>query len=151
MDTPNNVDTNTILPILKKIPLFSTLDENLHREVIKRIVLMYYPENYQVFQEGAAGDALYIVKHGKIKIYHEPKEGSILTTDVADLQDGEFFGEMSLISDVPHNASAKAVTECEVFILSKEQFNELLKNNTVLAEQISKTVVNRLNENDKQV
>lgn len=150
MDTPNNVDANSILPILKKIPLFATLDENLHREVIKRIVLMYYPENYQVFKEGDAGDALYIVKHGKIKIYHEPKEGSILAQDVAILSDGEFFGEMSLISDIPHNASAKAVTESEVFILSKEQFNELLNSNTELAQQISEAVVHRLDENDKQ-
>jgi CRP-like cAMP-binding protein len=151
MDTPNNVDANSILPILKKIPLFATLDENLHREVIKRIILMYYPDNYQVFKEGELGDALYIVKKGKIKIYHEPKEGSILPVDVADLNDGEFFGEMSLISDIPHNASARSVSESEVFILSKDQFHELLNNNAALAHQVSETVVHRANDNDQQV
>lgn len=86
-----NVDPTVILPILKQIPLFANLDENLHHEIIQHIVLMYYPENYVIFKEGALGDALYLVKKGAIEIYHEPKEEGDLPEKIAEIKEGGFF------------------------------------------------------------
>lgn len=147
--TNNNVDSTMLLPILKQIPLFSSLDQNLHSEIIQRIVMMYYPANYVLFKEGEQGDALYIVKTGKIEIYHEPKEAGDLPAKVAEIAAGGFFGEMSLVSQIPRNASAKTLADSEIFILSKEDFNKLLSSNVALASQISATVVSRLKENDR--
>lgn len=150
-NSTNDFDSNAILPILKKIPIFSTLDEALHKEIIKHIVLMYYPVNYQVFKEGEIGDALYVIHKGKIRIYREPKEGSLIPENVAELSDGEFFGEISLMSDIPHTSSAMTLDESEVFVLSKDNFNELMKSNPALAEKVSTTVVERLNKNDNKI
>lgn len=148
---PNeNVDPLIILPVLRKIPLFSALNEELHREIIQHIVLMYYPVNYTIFKEGDEGDALYIIKKGNVEIYNEPKEEGDLPKKIAEITDGGFFGEMALVSDIPRNASAKTLSDCEIFILSKDDFKKLLASNTVLAEQISATVVSRVNENDKK-
>lgn len=144
-----NLDTAILLPILKQIPLFSNLDENLHREIIRHIILMYYPKEYVIFKEKDEGDALYIIKKGKIEIYHDPKEEGDLPVKIAEISTGGFFGEMALISNLPRNASARALEESEVFILSKDDFKKLLDTNTTLAEQISATMVARLNENDK--
>ena len=148
MNESRNENTATLINILKKIPLFSTLDENLHREIINHIILMYYPVNYVLFREGDEGDAMYIIKKGKVQIYHEPKEEGDPSRKVAHLMDNDFFGEMALISEIPRNASAKVTEESEIFILSKSDFKKLLNTNTVLAEQISKTVVERLKDND---
>jgi CRP-like cAMP-binding protein len=148
-NTNNNVDPLVILPILKKIPLFSGLDETLHREIIQHIVMMYYPANYVLFKAGDEGDALYLVKGGRIEIFNPSKEEDDPSRKIAEISEGGFFGEMALVSASPRNASAKAVTDCEVFVLSKEDFTKLLNTNTVLAEQISATVVSRLNENIK--
>lgn len=142
------VDESSILPILKQISFFSTLDETLHREIIKHIILMYYPVNYNLFKEGDNGDALYIIKKGKVKIYKEPKEGEVMPKDLAELSDGTFFGEMALISDIPRNATAKTAEDSEIFILSKDDFTELLKTIPTLAEQVSAVIVSRLNQND---
>jgi CRP/FNR family transcriptional regulator len=149
VNTTNEVDSNAILPILKKIPLFSTLDEVLHKEIIKHIVLMYYPAGYQIFKEGDSGDALYLIHKGKIRVYHEPKEGSLLPDEVAELNDGEFFGEISLISDIPHTAAARTLAESEVFVLSKENFHDLMAGNPILANKVSSIIVERLEANDK--
>lgn len=111
--------------------------------------MMYYPANYVLFKEGEEGDALYIIKTGKIEIYHEPKEAGDLPSKVAEIAPGGFFGEMSLVSQVPRNASAKTLSDSEIFILSKEDFSKLLGSNVALASQISATVVNRLKENDR--
>jgi len=149
LNTTNEVDANALIPILKKIPIFAGLDENLHKEIIKQIVLMYYPAGYQIFREGEPGDALYIVHKGKIRVYHEPKEGSLLPEEVAELNDGEFFGEIALISDIPHTAAARTVAESEVFVLSKENFAALMASNSQLANQVSSIVVERLESNSR--
>lgn len=142
-------DSSMLLPILKQIPLFSALDETAHKEIIEHIVLMYYPTNYQLFKEGDEGDALYIVKKGQVQIYHEPKDAGELPKKVAEINEKGFFGEMALVSDQPRNASAKTTTEAEIFILSKTDFKKLLETNTILAEQISATMIDRLKQNDQ--
>ncbi|MFH1283969.1 MAG: cyclic nucleotide-binding domain-containing protein [Candidatus Peregrinibacteria bacterium] len=143
-----NVDVSAILAILKKIPLFKDLDENSHREIIQKIVLMYYPANYMLFKEGDEGDALYIVKKGMVEIFHSAPEGELPKT-VAQINADGFFGEMALVSDEHRNASAKTLADSEIFILSKDDFKKLLATNTTLAEQISATMVSRINENTK--
>lgn len=147
--TNENVNSSILLPILKQIPLFSALDETLHKEILAHIVLMYYPANYQLFKEGDDGDALYIIKKGQVQIYHDPKEAGDLPKNVAEINDSGFFGEMALVSEVPRNASAKTLADSEIFILSKEDFKKLLDSNTVLAEQISATMVDRMKQNDQ--
>jgi CRP/FNR family transcriptional regulator, cyclic AMP receptor protein len=151
MDQENtNVDETLILPVLQKIPLFSGLDESLHKEIIKHIVLMYYPENYKLFTEGETGDALYIIKTGKVSIFHASKDEASQEEQVAEISENGFFGEMALVSDAPRNASSKTVADSEIFILSKDDFKNLLSTNTVLAEHVSATVVDRINENDSK-
>lgn len=145
----NNVDASILLPILKTIPLFENLDETLHREIIQHIVLMYYPAEYTVFKEGDEGDALYIVKKGAVQVFHPPKEEGDLPKTVAEITEGGVFGEMALISDVPRTASVKTLDESEIFILSKQDFKNLLDTNTRLAEQISATVIARMKANSK--
>lgn len=147
--TNENVDSSMLLPVLRQIPLFKALDETLHREILAHIVLMYYPVNYQLFKEGDEGDALYIVKRGQVQIYHDPREEGDLPKNVATINDGGFFGEMALVSEVPRNASAKTLADSEIFILSKDDFKKLLDSNTVLAEQISATVIDRMKQNDQ--
>lgn len=147
--TNENVDSSMLLPILRQIPLFKALDEAIHKEILAHIVLMYYPVNYELFKEGEEGDALYIIKRGQVKIYHAPKEEGDLPKTIAVINDSGFFGEMALVSDVKRNASAITITDSEIFILSKDDFKKLLDSNTVLAEQISATVIDRMKQNDQ--
>ncbi len=147
---PNkNVDVGLLLPILRRVPLFSTLEEELHREIIEHIVLMYYPPKYTLFNEGDDGDALYIVKSGEVEIFHPPEEEGDFPKKVATIGEGSFFGEMALVSDAPRNASAVTTKESEIFLLNKDDFNNLVNNNSHLAEQISTAVVSRLKQNDQ--
>lgn len=146
----DNQDNSLILlPILKKIPLFASLDENDHREIISRIILMYYPKDYELFAEGEEGDTLYIVKNGAVEIYHKPEEEGDFPESVAQIGNNGFFGEMALVSEQPRNASAKVVINSEIFILNKSDFKELLNSNSHLAQQISETMIKRIKENQQ--
>ena len=121
-DNISKVDPLVILPVLKQIPLFSNLDENLHKEIIEHIVLMYYPSNYTIFNKGDKGEALYIVKSGGVSVYEEVNDDIAKDPEIARIGSGGFFGEMALISEAPRNASVKTLNESEIFILRKNSF-----------------------------
>lgn len=144
-----SVDTNSILPILKKIPLLEELNEDDHKEIIKKISLEYFPPHYTLFKENDQGDAVYIIKRGIVRIYHAgeiPEDDS----EVAMLSDNDFFGEMAIISEKPRNATAQTVEESEIFILKKEDFVQLVSSNPSMASKISSEFLKRLKINLKE-
>jgi len=130
----------SILPILKQIPLFATLDEKVHEKIIQDINMQYYPAGYQLFEEGNPAGAMYILKSGIISIYKSDKE-------VSRLGKGSFFGEMALVSNLPRNASAKVIEDAEVFILKKSDFDALLLADDNARKIIENVVKERYSEN----
>ena len=137
----------TVLPILKKIPLFATLTEEEYADIIRNIRLEYFPANYVLFKEGSEGNSMFIIKSGQISIYRSPY-GDM--KEVATLEGGNFFGEMSLFSEEPRNASARTLEESEVFLLKKEDFKKLLLQNQNLAAKVSKEFLKRVNQNNRE-
>ncbi len=137
------MENSTILPILKKIPLFNELTEEDHAEIIKHITLQYFPADYTLFEEGSTGDKLYILKSGMVKIFHpsSPDEA------VAMLGTNEFFGEMALFEDRPRSATAITTEESEIFLLEKADFYELVLKNQSIAGKLSEEFLNRVQSN----
>jgi CRP-like cAMP-binding protein len=78
-----------------------------------------------IIKQGDDGDFYYIIKNGQCKVTRTSKTGSELT--LATIKDGDAFGEEALLSDAKRNANIVAVTDGMLMRLSKEDFNELLK------------------------
>lgn len=78
-----------------------------------------------IIKQGEDGEYYYIVKHGKCKVTRSSKTGSELT--LATLGDGDAFGEEALLSEAKRNANIIMTTDGSLMRLSKEDFNELLK------------------------
>ncbi len=78
-----------------------------------------------IIKQGGEGDYYYIIKHGKAKVTRTSKTGSELT--LATLGDGDAFGEEALLSEAKRNANIVMTTDGAMMRLSKEDFNELLK------------------------
>lgn len=78
-----------------------------------------------IIKQGGDGDFYYIIKHGKCKVTRTSKTGSELT--LATLGDGDAFGEEALLSEAKRNANIIMTTDGSLARLSKEDFNELLK------------------------
>lgn len=78
-----------------------------------------------IITQGDDGDFYYIIKSGKCKVSRSSKTGSELT--LAQLSDGDAFGEEALLSEAKRNASVTMTTDGTLMRLSKEDFNELLK------------------------
>ena len=150
MPNQNEQDLHIIANLLKTIPLFETLDEHMHAEIIKHINLEYYPENFVLFKEGDLGDKMYIIKTGIVRIFHAGETASF-DKELAMLGDNDFFGEMALISEVPRNATARTVEPTQVFIIKKEDFLNLISQNPEVAERISKEFLERIKTNARNI
>lgn len=96
-----------------------------------------------IIKQGDDGDYYYIVKSGKCKVTRTSKTGSELT--LATLSDGDAFGEEALLSESKRNANIVMTTDGTLMRLSKEDFNELLKEpmlSWVTAAQAKEMVAN---------
>ncbi len=120
---------NLILQILKSVPLFQSLTEEEHKSIIDHITMQYFPAHYKLFEKGVLGTAMYIIKSGMVRIYNEGQE-------LANLGEGDFFGEMALIEDQPRNAAAETLSDCEIFVLNKEDFAVLLQKSPDIARKV---------------
>lgn len=78
-----------------------------------------------IIKQGEEGDYYYIIKSGKCKVTRASKTGSELT--LATLGDGDAFGEEALLTDSKRNANIVMLTNGTLMRLSKQDFNELLK------------------------
>jgi len=78
-----------------------------------------------IIKQGDEGDFYYVIKSGECKVTRTSKTGSELT--LATLKGGDAFGEEALLSDAKRNANILMATDGMLMRLSKEDFNELLK------------------------
>ncbi len=70
----------------------------------------------EIVREGDAGDDMFIVQSGQVRISKRQANGEVV---LATLNKGDFFGEMSLLESLPREATAKAVGEVRLLVLSR--------------------------------
>jgi len=78
-----------------------------------------------LFEEGAAGDEAYIIRHGYVTIAKRDEERTI---ELATRGPGEIVGEMALIDDSPRSASLIAKTDVEVELITRKDLKQMFTN-----------------------
>lgn len=95
-----------------------------------------------LFQEGDAGDALYLVVRGRIKIFTRNALGEV--TVLQHLGPGAHFGEMALIDQRPRSASAMAIDELTLLVLKREDFQSVMVQHPALALAVMQDMATKL-------
>jgi voltage-gated potassium channel len=108
--------THINLPMIEKIPFLKGVDAELISDLMSELKPRVFIPDERVFKVDEPGDALYFIQNGNVEILS--REGSLIAT----LGEGNFFGEMALISDKPRSATAKASTFCDVYALRRDAF-----------------------------
>jgi CRP-like cAMP-binding protein/Pyruvate/2-oxoacid:ferredoxin oxidoreductase delta subunit len=121
---------------LGRVPLFSRLSPAERIHIARVLRPMQYSRGAIVLQQGAIGDALYIVMSGQVVI---EQNGQV----IAYLEEGDFFGEMSLLTHQPHNADVRALTPVEALALPVQNLEALLASRPELAMQLREVVEQR--------
>ena len=101
--------------------LFQPFSVEERKKVVDKFTMEKFPSGALVLEEGAAGDCLYIIKKGEVEAFTESPRGEILT--LARLKEGDFFGEISLLTGRPRTASVKALRPVELARLNKKDLD----------------------------
>ena len=94
---------------LMQAPLFSALDAEAAAALRASMAEMRVQRGGIIFAEGEAGERMYVVLDGKVKLGHTSPDGR--ESLLAVLGPGEVFGELSLFDPGPRTATATAVTD----------------------------------------
>ena len=135
--------------LLRHVPLFSMLSEEDLVGLGPLVRRHSLPKNRAAVREGELTDALYIILSGRAKVQRSDSEGKEVI--LAVLGSGEYFGEMSLIDDMPHSASVITLEACEILTLAKDDFRACLARNANLAMAIMVGLVQRLRKADGKI
>ena len=90
------------MAILKRVDILSSLSEKQLLKVARSLKKEVYPANTTLFSQGDIGNNFYLIASGEVSIH-------VNHVEVAKLQQGDYFGETSLLSDEKRNATATAI------------------------------------------
>jgi len=120
--------------ILKRVNLFSELDEDEIQEISRVAVPRHFEKDQVIFYEQDAGDVCFAMASGKVKVTIASPEGKEIILSV--LESGDFFGEMSLFDNSPRSATIVAMEPAEVYSIRRADFLHLLGENFTIARKV---------------
>lgn len=128
--------------LLAQLELFRMLDREALRRIAAGARERFYDDREILFQEGEPGDSLFVIERGRVAVSkYDPDDGDVLR--LAVLEEGSFFGEMSLLTGEPRSATVQAEGGCEVVVFSRQDFQPVLAADPQIAEALSKALAER--------
>lgn len=127
---------------LRGTALFSALTDEELQSLEQKAEVVQFVRDAFICKEGDKADSMFIIKSGIVQIFcDDGKSGRNVLTH---LKLGEYFGEMSLLTEEPRTASAIALAETEVIKIKKDVFYSMLEASSNVALSIIRTLCDRL-------
>ncbi|PYQ62929.1 MAG: hypothetical protein DMF58_00280 [Acidobacteria bacterium] len=107
-------------------PLFEVLTPEERAALVKEMELEQHGEGDVIITEGDLGSSMYIIAQGEVKVYTRGAGGRGGSVYLAKLGEGEFFGEVSVLTGKPRTATITASKPTELLRLDKEKLDNAL-------------------------
>jgi ATP-binding cassette subfamily B protein len=130
---------------LKGLPVLEKLDLEILAELAPYFVTETFPTGRDIVCQNDPGDRFYIIVRGKVEVWRT-EERSGETTCMAVLQDGDYFGEITLITGFPRTATVRTSTVCTCISLGRGQFDRLIDRFPEVRRELSDTALRRFLE-----
>jgi len=117
--------------ILLNIPVFKNLNHHDLRAIKRILHQREYRTNEVIFNQGDVGLGMYIIMRGEVEIICNPGRHML-----AELQDGDFFGELALLDEAPRSATAVAKKPCVLLCFFKPELLDIINRNPKLGGKI---------------
>lgn len=143
-------EEESIRKTLKKIPIFEGLTRKELRAIERILHRREYTTGEIIFHQDEPAAGMYIIVEGKVRIFLEPARQV-----VAELHDGNFFGELALLDESPRSATAIAKLDCKMLGFFKPDLLNLIELNPKLGVkivmQLNAVIGKRLTKSNEQV
>jgi CRP-like cAMP-binding protein len=136
------------LESLRRIPLFAEVRDDDLESIATLLIERRFPRNKTIVEEGLPGDYMYILCEGRVTVSKLSEDGREKILEF--LEEGHFFGEMSLLDNAPRSATVKALTDTRILALSRADFLHVLRQSPDLAMAVIQELTRRLRHVDDQ-
>lgn len=133
--------------ILEEIPLFDGIKQSVLRTISPYFTLKKYKRNRMILTEGSENNHFYIIKKGGVRVYRKNKSDQKVI--LALLQEGDFFGEMSILDDNPVSASVSTTQPSEILCINQRNFYQMLKKAPGIAQRLFAYMSQRIRNCDQ--
>jgi MFS family permease len=125
------------LELLHAISIFRPLPAPILEGLARAMLPLHVEAGREIVREGEAGDRFYVIASGEVEVV---KDGRVINEEGP----GEFFGEISLLRDVPRTATVRAKTDVELRALERDDFIAAVTGHAASAEAADSVVATRL-------
>ena len=132
------------LLFIRAVPIFRELRDDFLVRLASVMDELSFPTNHTIFTEGKEGRSLYVVVSGRVKVHLEDRE-------LARLQQGACFGEMSLFDAEPRSASITTLENCECLMLTQMQLYDAIDETPEIAINIIRLLSRRIRELNQKI
>ena len=125
-----------------KASIFSILEEPQLKEITDKITRKTYKKGEVIFFEGDISDKLYVINHGKVKVYKYTKDGKEQILYITS--DGDFLGDLSLLKKDEFKFNAEALEDVSMCQLTKDDFDNIVRENPEISLKILEVLYERI-------
>src|SRR5881392_2744396 len=123
--------------LLKRVPLFSKLDKKGLQEVAQIADELDLPSGKEMASEGDRGREFFVLLKGEADV---TKAGQRINT----MKEGDFFGEIALVTKMPRTATVTATTDVRVLVITERDFGSLLKHSEEVGLSVAEAMAERM-------
>jgi uncharacterized membrane protein len=131
-----------LVSLLAEVPLFHLLDSEERTALAQMMEQANYPSGYRIFEEGEAGDRMYVVCTGQVELATTDKLGQKLVLTTAAR--GDLFGELSLLDGAARIANATVTEDAELLALDRGTLVDFIRRHPEAALDIMAVMGGRM-------
>ncbi|MBD1861574.1 MULTISPECIES: Crp/Fnr family transcriptional regulator [Trichocoleus] len=132
------------LLFVRGVPIFKELRDDFLVRLASIMDELSFPAKHTIFKEGQEGRSLYIVVSGRVRVHLSNQE-------LAQLEKGACFGEMSLFDAEPRSASVSTLENCECLVLTQQQLYDAIDETPGIALNIIRLLSRRIRELNQRI
>src|SRR5438132_5302032 len=132
---------------LRSVPIFASLDSTATAKLGEYLTIHDYPRAATICRIGDPGDAMYLIDVGKVRISITDADGHIVT--LAELEPGDFFGEMSMLDGHGRSANATALEDARLAKLTRDDFLSFMRSDPRVTLELLTALTGRLRRTDE--
>src|ERR1017187_8142157 len=134
---------------LSTVPLFKSIGPPELDRFTEAVREKSYPKGSVILFEDDPGDALFIVREGRVKVVLVAEDGREVILGILGV--GDHFGELSLIDDQPRSAHVIAMEDSALLVLRRDDFRKRVEANPSVAWSLLSELSRRLRRADGQI
>ncbi len=140
---------NKKIQILQKIEALRGIAPSDLKSILDFGKFVKFKNRAVILKEGEPGHLVYFVVKGRAMVYKTSGDGKIKSLSI--VKEGELFGEMAIITNLPRSASVKAIGPLTLLKLDAVHFRRLLKENSSVAMSVLASLCQRLQDTNKHI